>query len=209
MSATPPSPPDSDPLKTVLYFQRRPCTTPRTPHTDLRCIMFGRYGGAGFMFVFKTRTELYSTCSGGVFTQQVLPHTPYSSNTRTAHTSDLDSLILSVTPDEARKIHGSCVACAACRKPFNLQDLLLIHTHHVLLIDPPAEIPLYTAVTLNNAQAIILILKECLDPATNPLMDPAKSRLPTLHSRRTYVETIYDAVRPFAAPVVARTVPEA
>ena len=203
----PPPPPDTDPLKTVLYFQRRPCATPPNPHADFRSLMFGRYGGAGFMFVFKTRTELYSTCSGCVFTKQVLPHT--SALTHTPNTSDLDSLILSVTPDEARKIHASCVACAACRKPFNLKDLLLIHTHHVLLIDPPAEIPLYTAVTLNNAQAIILILKECLDPATNPLMDPSKSRLPTLHSRRTYVETIYDAVRPFAAPVVARTVPEA
>lgn len=114
----------------------------------------------------------------------------------------MDSLLLSVTSDEALKLHSSCVACAACRKPFNLQDLLLIHTHHILLVDPPAELPLYTAPTLNTAQAVILILKECLDPATNPLMDPSKSRLPTLHSRRTYVETIYDAIHPFAAPVV-------
>lgn len=205
-TTTPPPPPDSDPLKTVLYFQHRSWPPRGTPNTDLRSLMFGRYGGAGFMFVFKTRTELYSTCSGCVFTKQVLPHTSALTHTPTR---DLDSLILSVTPDEARKIHGSCVACAACRKPFNLQDLLLIHTHHVLLIDPPAEIPLFTAVTLNDAQAIILILKECLDPATNPLMDPSKSRLPTLHSRRTYVETIYDAVRPFAAPVVTRTVPDA
>lgn len=178
---------------TALFFK---CPASRSPAT-LKYIFYGRFAGAGFTFRFHDRMESYNTWQGGVFAVKKVSLSSLPG--ADAESSEYHFLRLNVTPDEARKIHSSCAACAACKKPFNLQDLLLIHTHHILQLEPPPEIPLFAAATLNNAQAIILILKECLDPATSPLVRPASnSGFLNLHSRRTFVESIYNTVLPYA-----------
>ncbi len=75
-----------------------------------------------------------------------------------------DLLLLSVDEEEQRKLKSTCEACVAARKPFNLKDVMLMYVPFV----SPEEISVFEAETLNNTQAVVLILRECLNP-TNPL----------------------------------------
>jgi len=101
--------------------------------------------------------------------------------------------LLSVDGEETHKLLSSCQACAQTKKAFNLHDLLLIHVP----FREPKEIPLFEATTLHNTQAVILILRECLNPDNR-----LRQGLEGLHSRQTYTETMYERLRPYTLPVL-------
>ena len=101
--------------------------------------------------------------------------------------------MLSVDEEEARKFRATCEACAVTHKQFNLQDILLM----LMPFRDPAEISIVDAKTLNNTQAIILILRECLN-----LDNPLRLGLEGLHSRMTFMNNLYDNLAPYALPVL-------
>lgn len=167
-------------MKTLLYFE---CEPERTPES-LRYVFFGRYSRTGFLFVRDGEIVLFGTCQGATFYRQVLPlEEPASS---------YDFLLLPVATEEGEKLYETCDACARSNIPFNLVDLLLIHVPFREVED----LSLFNAPTLNNAQATILLLRECLLPGSR-LRGVAEA----LHSRLTFVESIFDAIRPHATPV--------
>lgn len=174
-------------MKVVIYFDRE---TRRTK-TSLSYVMYGKYGSSGFMFVGDTDVTCFgplidSGFGSTVFQKRSAARTNY-------YDTVTDYLLLGVDEDEGYRLLSSCQACVQTRKAFNLHDLLLIHVP----FREPREISLYDTTTLNNTQAVILILRECLNQDNR-----LRQGLEGLHSRQTYTETLYDRLRPYALPVL-------
>ena len=89
-------------------------------------------------------------------------------------------------------MYETCEACVTVRKPYNLLDDILIH-----LPFTATELSVVDTPRLNNSQAIILILRECLN-ADNPL----RRGLEGLNSRQTFMSVIHDILSLYALPVV-------
>ena len=66
---------------------------------------------------------------------------------------------------------------------------------HVPFREVP-DTPLFECETLNNVQAIILVLRECL-PKDHALQGVLRS----LHSRQTLAEDLYNSLLPFSQGV--------
>ena len=107
--------------------------------------------------------------------------------------SDSDFLLIALTEDEQEKLWQTCDACVKARKPFNLIDLVLFHVPFREVED----LDVIAAPTLNNAQAIIVILRYCLNSNHN-----ARNALNLLNSRKTLMEDLYCSLRPYALPVL-------
>ena len=170
-------------MKVVIFF---------TGNSDpLRNALFSRYLGGGFLFAEGSNIEAFYSCTGEEFSKR-----PFS-DTKINHFKEegfeTEFLMLSVDEEEACKIRATCEACAVTHKSFNLQDILLM----LIPFRYPAEISIVDAKTLNNTQAIILILRECLN-SDNPL----RLGLEGLHSRMTFMNTLYDNLAPYALPVL-------
>ena len=167
-------------MKTLLYFE---CESARTPET-LRYVLFGRYSQAGFLFEREGQIILFGTRKGKNFYKEVL--------SLDEQAASWDILLIPVSADEGEKLFETCDACARSNIPFNLIDLLLIH----IPFREVEDLSLFKAPTLNNAQAVILLLRECLSPGSR-----LRGVSEALHSRLTFVETIYDCIRPHSTPV--------
>jgi hypothetical protein len=175
-------------MKVVLLFQRRSI---ESTDDQLVSTFYGEYNIGGFAFVCDTeitafwtmRGQLYTsyTCSGN---QKSLP-APWRDK-------EVDILLLSVDEQEQDKLLKTCTACVQSKKAFNLRDLLLLFVPFREVQDTSV----FEAPTLNNPQAIILVLRECLN-AENPL----RSGLDGLHSRQTVLDTLYSSLRPYTLPV--------
>ena len=83
--------------------------------------------------------------------------------------------------------------CAEVRKQYNVSDSLLMW----LPFRVPNEISIIDAKAITNPQAIILILRECLNP-DNPML----IGLADLHSRKTFIDNLYDRLALYALPVL-------
>jgi len=168
--------------KIFLFFVSEPGR-----ENTVRGALYGRFSQVGFAVVHDENATLYVTNTGCIYSE-------YDASKLTQMQRDTMTLLrLSVTQDEAEKIHKTCEACAKARIPFNLSDLLLIY----MPLRDARDVPLFEAETLNSAQAVILILRECLDPDHH-----LRGALEGLHSRQTFVETLYDRIRPYATPAV-------
>jgi hypothetical protein len=97
-----------------------------------------------------------------------------------------DFLFLDITPEELRKISETCEACAESKIQYNTRDMVL----SILPLRKPMEKDLFQAGPLFCSQAIILILRTCLDP-DNPL----QSILSTIHSRTTTPSQLHTALK--------------
>lgn len=169
-------------MKVVLFFFNEDGRSPES----MRCVMYGRYNIGGFMLVYDERVEMFCTRVGGVFTQQrVSKQGPTASG-------QMDFLLLSVDDEEKHRIEATCKACVTVQKPFNLRDLLLIH----IPFREVEELSIDTTPTLNNTQAMILILRECLNPDNR-----LREGLEGLHSRQTFMEDLYSRLLPFTVPI--------
>jgi hypothetical protein len=167
----------------MLYFQCDACRTSET----LRYIMYGKYAQSGFVFVKDKVVTWFGTRVGMVYSQATK-----ELDQKTLET--LEFLLLSVEDEEVERLYKTCEACAKSKIPFNLYDLLLIHVPFRDIQD----IPLFEVRTLNNAQSIILILRECLLPE-----HPIRAAISELHSRQTFVETLHEILKPLTIPVVS------
>ena len=170
-------------MKVVIFF---------AGNSDLvRNALFGRYIGGGFLFADGSKIEAFYSSGGEEFSKRTFSDRKIKKFKEEG--LEIDFMLLSVDEEETRKIHATCEACAATYKQFNLHDILL---RFIPFRDPP-EISIVETKTLNNTQAIILILRECLN-SDNPL----RLALEGLHSRMTFVNTLYDNLAPYALPVI-------
>lgn len=173
----------------VIFFGREVDKVAFHPIPDM---LYGKFSEGGFLFVSETQIELFFTLQGGEFGKHVYPKDGKCEVWNTDKFA-LDFLLLSVDAEESRKIYSTCEACAKVHKPYNLRDMLLIH----IPFRQPDELSVIDAPTLNNAQAIILILRECLN-SDNSL----RHGLEGLNSRQTLLSTLNDRLSPHALPVV-------
>lgn len=98
-----------------------------------------------------------------------------------------DFLDACVDSDEYTRLLATCKACAMAKKRYNYRDVVLYNVP----FRTPEEKCLYSTETLFDAQAAILILRECLSP-----QHPAISVLRALHSRTTMANQLYDMLSP-------------
>ena len=172
-------------LKVVVYFLTEEA---RIEGIDLRALMYGKYMSAGFLFLFEDRMDGFWTSLSGKYTR-----TTWRSETARMYESGLtDFLLLPVEHEEAGRLYATCDACEKAGKPFNLYDVLLMHVP----FREPEDRSVIEAPTLNNTQAVILILRECLDQ-DNQL----RNALVGLNSRQTFLDDLYDRLRPYTLPV--------
>lgn len=161
-------------LVTVFFVQ----PDGRTQKTPLYHI-YGKYNICGFMFVDNFNVRAFSTHAGQVYTQFSCSQRDPPGHTE-GHT---DFLMLSIDQEEISRLLSTCEACAAIKKPFNLRDIVLMYAPFREVEDLPVE----HAPTLNNAQAMIVMLRSCLCPDNS-----LRQALDGLHSRQTLIETLYD-----------------
>ena len=167
-------------MKLALAFWREHKRTPRT----LPYMMYGKYSDCGFVFVGESGIEMFfSSDKFKRFTLKEYNQAEY----------EVDLLLPSVDEDEKHRLKATCEACAEVGKPFNMLDVVLMYVPFA----SPKELRLEEAHTLNNTQAMILFLRECLNK-DNPL----RQAVADLHSRQTYLDTLYERLCQHALPVL-------
>lgn len=174
-------------MKVVIFFVGNTVNNP----------VWGRYIGGGLIFTGDSNCEnrnsidAFFSRSGEVFSRREFTDSTIKKYSEEG--LEVEFLQLYVDEEEARKIRATCEACAITRKPFNMRDVFLM----LLPFRDPEEISLFEAETLNNTQAIILILRECLNKE-----NPLRMGLEGLNSRNTFLDNLYDRFAPYALPVL-------
>ena len=135
----------------------------------------------GFLFVHLGGLTLYGAAFGRTF---------YRRRCEPPERSAL--LRLPVDEEETLKLLATCEACVQAKKPFNLTDLFLMH----VAFWPAAESSLFDSPALNHTQAVILILRECLNP-TNSM----RGALAGIHSRKACAHELFLLAQPYGLPV--------
>ena len=168
-------------MKVALSFL---CEEDRRPET-IRYMMYGRFSEVCFVFIEKGKEiTVFGTSVHNRYRHIKL-------NMKAG--GHFEFLLLPVNDEESDKLYATCDACSKAVKPFNLADILQMHVP----FREPVEIPLFDTATLNNTQAVILILRECLEPG-----NVLRCGIDGLHSRLTFTETLFDRLRPYTLPVL-------
>ena len=170
-------------MKTVIFFG---CELGKN-EGSLHYLMYGKYTTGGILFVGDTKIEAFFTSQNDEYRSHVFTREKNGNQEKAE-----DFLLLSIDEEETRKMRATCEACVKAHKPFNLSDMLLIH----IPFREPEEISVFAAQTLNSTQAVILILRECLN-RDNPLL----KGLEGLKSRQTFMDVLYDRLKPYTLPV--------
>lgn len=102
-----------------------------------------------------------------------------------------DFLYIPVTPEESKRISQTCEACVLSKIPYNTSDMILSQ----LPLRNPTECDIFHTGTLFCSQAVVLVLRSCLDK-THPLQD----QLNTINSRVISPTQIYNLLLPYATP---------
>lgn len=172
-------------MRLFLYFHCEDWRTPSHP----RYILYGRYSKVGLGFACKSLVTVYYTQQGGCYSRMddALSFIKGSNG-------KVDLLLLPhVDQETAERVFRTCEACATAKIPFNLQDILLMYAPIVV----PTDVPLFRCQTLNNTQAVILILRECL-----PVDHALYVVLACMNSRQTLAEEFFNALAPYATHIV-------
>lgn len=97
----------------------------------------------------------------------------------------LTFLAIYVTADEHERVLSTCRACVRVKMRYNTRDTMLMNVP----FRTPVEKGLFEISTVHNAQAAILILRECLGPD-----HPALPIVGAVHSRTTSADCLYRAL---------------
>jgi hypothetical protein len=178
-------------MKTVIYFSHEVNKTP----VSLSYIMYGRYEEAGFIFIEEKELVIFDTKHGQEYQKYIYNR----NNELNIAKMSVVFLLLNIDNEETRKLRASCEACVLAHKPFNMKDVLLMQVPFRI----PEEYSMYLAPTLNNTQAIILIMRESLN-SDNPLLLAIKD----LHSRQTILDVLYNCIKP-SCKSISENKPEA
>jgi hypothetical protein len=74
-------------------------------------------------------------------------------------------LKLRISTNDCEKIFAQCEACVRANLQYSLTDLWL----SLVPFRNPPDLPIDQVKNVRNVQAVILILRKCLDPAENPI----------------------------------------
>jgi hypothetical protein len=157
------------------------------PADSIQHAMYGRYEECGLLFVGEREIEVFMTEQGGEY------HKVGFTKKKWWNPLNLDFLMLSVDEEEQLKLKNTCEACVAAHRPYNLKDVLLMQ---LPFFNPP-ESTIFEVEKINNTQAVILILRECLNPSNT-----LRLGLEGLHSRQTFASTLYERLSPHALPAL-------
>ncbi len=94
------------------------------------------------------------------FTKRLHPWATISINSRQYRV-----LKLRISTDDCEKIHAQCEACVRASLQYSLTDLWL----SLVPFRNPPDLPIDQVKNVRNVQAVILILRKCLDLAENPI----------------------------------------
>ena len=97
-----------------------------------------------------------------------------------------DFLSLPVTPEELFRISMACEACVESKIPYNTSDMVLC----TMPLRNPTERDLYSSKSLFCSQAIVLLLRSCLDK-DNKLQEP----LAFVNSRTVTPTRLYEILK--------------
>jgi hypothetical protein len=103
-----------------------------------------------------------------------------------------DFIFIDVTQDELLKISQTCEACAQSKIQYNTRDMALC----LVPFRCPRERTLFETRTLFCSQAVILILRSCLDPD-----HPLQSALNEINSRNTTPSQLHGVLKTVCLPV--------
>jgi hypothetical protein len=159
------------------------------PEGSIQHAMYGRYEECGMLFVGEREIEVFLTEQGGEYHKVVIT----KQRGWNPINLELDFLMLSVDEEEQFKLKKTCDTCVAAHRPYNLKDVLLMH---LPFFNPP-ESTIFEVEKMNNPQAVILILRECLNPSNT-----LRLGLEGLHSRQTFASTLYERLSPHALPAL-------
>lgn len=150
--------------------------------------MFGRYSLGGFLFFDKQGEPpfCFLTMAGGVYKRF------QKSIFKSMFEWGYECLLIPVDEEEGDRILRTCDAVMQVKKPYNLKDIFLMHVPFREVEDPPID----KAPTLHNAQAIILILRECLRQDNR-----LREGIAGLNSRQTMLDDVLSKLQPLCAPV--------
>lgn len=84
-------------------------------------------------------------------------------------------LQLQLSPAQCRQVYATCEACVQAKLRYNHSDLML----SLVPLRNPIDLPIDKVKSVRNVQAVVLILRECLDPSESEL----GVRLRTINSR--------------------------
>lgn len=99
-------------------------------------------------------------------------------------------LKLRLSSSVCEKIHAQCEACVRAGLQYSLADLSL----SLVPFRNPIDLPISQVKNIRNVQAVILILRECLDPAENSL----GVALRAINSRTTNPTELLQILVPYA-----------
>lgn len=99
-----------------------------------------------------------------------------------------DFLSLSVSADELYRIQKACEACVQSKIPYNTTDMVFSQ----IPLRNPTERDIYQSKSLFCSQAMVLVLRSCLD-ADHELQAP----LATVNSRTISPSHLYSLLKPY------------
>jgi hypothetical protein len=102
-----------------------------------------------------------------------------------------DYLSIPVTQDELMRVSKTCEACVEAKIPYNLRDMVLSQVP----LRNPSESDLFHTHTLFCSQAVILILRSCLDGE-----HPLQPYLAEINSRTVTPTQLYELLKPHCVP---------
>ena len=114
----------------------------------------------------------------------------YSDNTH-------DFLQVYASADEVERIKKTCDSRVQVKTPYNLKDMVL----SIIPLRNPMEKDIFQVKTLYCSQAVVLILRSCLDP-THPVLNTLKP----FNSRTINPEQLFAALKPVCQPAQAENV---
>lgn len=135
----------------------------------------------------KTINTAYSSFMGEGFGRVFQHDFWFSTNTH-------DFLFIDATPEELSKISETCEACVESKKSYNTKDMVLC----LLPMRMPKEKTIFEADSLFCSQAIILILRSCLNQE-----HPLQTVLHSIHSRKTTPSQLFIELKSICIPVVS------
>ena len=105
-----------------------------------------------------------------------------------------DFIFIDATREERMRVSQACEACIISKKAYNTKDMIL----SILPLRNPKEKSLYETASLFCSQAMILILRSCLDPE-----NPLQTILWSVNSRTTTPSQLYTLLESACPPVVS------
>ncbi len=170
-------------MKVVLGFWNHHSRSPES----FQYVMYGKYSCCSFIFVGDTDIEAFYSVPGGVYQRYIITQ-GYN-----ATDFEADFLLVSLDEEEKCRLKATCETCALVKKSFNYMDLLLMY----IPFTDPKELSIADTPTLNNAQAMVLFLRECLN-----IDNPLRKTLESLNSRQTFIDVLYERLAPHTLPVI-------